>query len=321
MTNLSINSQLLDLLLDINDSNKIPPRFRYNLRSPTPNASDVPDLEPDHDQHEPPEVEGALAALREAKAEFDGGYITLDDFKQTEKSLRTIIDEAQASMAPQTLTKLSRITHTTIASVLPSGMPADLVDVSPTGYLTSAHEEEYLASLDNYLETEPPDSHLPLPRPARPSEKEKEKDAQLHNPVSVYNWLRAHSDTKAVTHDVEKEAPAPSANNSDPASHRAKPSPKPPSSASTGSAKASRKRASSALLPKQEPEEELLDEEGYVIAGGSEQPAVKGKRKRENDDAYRPKGGSSKSRKRTKGGSGVALKKLTPEPEAEEEDV
>ncbi len=71
-----MNSQLLDLLLDVNDSTKIPPRFRYDLRSPTPNASDVPDLEPDHDQREPREVEGALAALKEAKAEFEGGYMT-----------------------------------------------------------------------------------------------------------------------------------------------------------------------------------------------------------------------------------------------------
>lgn len=200
-------------------------------------------------------------------------------------------------------------------------MPADLVGVSPIGYLAPTHEEEYLASLDNYLETEPPDSHLPLLRRPKPSEKEKEKDAQLHNPVSVYNWLRAHSDIKAVIHDVEKEAPAPSANHTEIASQRAKPSPKPPSLASTGSVKPSRKRASSALLHKQEPEEELLDEEGYVIARGSEQPAIKGKRKRENDDAYRPKGGSSKSRKRTKGGNGAAVKKLTPEPEAEEENT
>jgi len=216
-------------------------------------------------------------------------------------------------MAPQTLTKLSRITHTTISSVPSSGMPADLVDASPIGYLTSAHEEEYLASLDSYLEIEPLDSHAPLPRHPRLSEKEKDKDAQLHNPTSVYNWLRAHSDTKAVSNDTEKEAPT---NNPDTVSHKAKPSPKPPSLASTGSAKPSRKRASSALLPRQETEEELLDEEGYVIAGGSEQPAVKGKRKRENDDAYRPKGGSSKSRKRTKGSSGAAIKKLSPEPES-----
>jgi len=98
------------------------------------------------------------------------------------------------------------------------------------------------------------------------------------------------------SHDVEKGAPAPNAKIPDPASRRAKPSPKPPSSACTGSAKPSRKRASRALLPKQEAEEELLDKEGYVIAGSSEQPEVKGKRKREHDHAYRPKGGSSKSR-------------------------
>lgn len=224
-------------------------------------------------------------------------------------------------MAPRTLSKLSRITHTTIASVPPADMPIDLVDTLPAGYLTPVHEEEYLTGLDHYLEAEPPDSQMPLPRQPRLTEKEKEKDAQLRNPVSVYNWLRAHSDTKPVTNDVEKEASAQTTNTSDPASHRAKPSPRPPSSAGTGSSKPVRKRASSSLLLKPELEEELLDEEGYVIAGGTEQPTAKGKRKRENDDAYRPKGGSSKSKKRAKGSSGAAVKKLEPEPEAEEEDV
>ena len=232
-----------------------------------------------------------------------------------------IIDTSHASSKPKSLADLCRISHTKLSSVPDSDMPEGLVDESPIGYLSPAHEDECLSVLDNHLATIPPDSQPILPRQPKLKEKERERDAQIRNPSSVYNWLRAHSDTKPPPHDLEKEIAPSGSNASEPPNHRAKASPKPPSSTGTGSSKPTRKRASSALMPKQEPEEELLDEEGFVIGGGNEVPTTKGKRKRENDVAYRPKGGSSKSRKRTKGSSGSAMKKLEPEVEEEEEEA
>ena len=319
---LTLDSQILDLLYDINESTKIPPHLSYDVRSPTPSASDVPSLEPDLGSTEGQEVEGAHAALREARSELDAGQITLGEYRDTEQSLMTVINQSRTSNPRQNLHNLFRISHTKLPSVPPAAMPADLVDELPAGYLSPVHEEDYLSNLDKYLADTPSDSIRLLPRHSRPTEKEREKDAQLHNPVSVYNWLRAHSDTKPIPHDAEKEAvPPTNTHATEPSTQKPKSPPtKPLSSVGTGSTKPSRKRASGAFIPKPEPEEELLDDEGYVIAGGSEAFSTKGKRKRENDDAYRPKGGSSKSRKRTKGSSGAVVKKMEPEVEEEEDE-
>ncbi len=315
------NSQLLDLLLEVNANAKIPSQLRYDLRSPTPNASDVPGLEPDIAPTENHKVDSARAAVRELKSELEANEISLQEYKDRETTLMKIIDASHESDKIQSLAKLSRISHTKLSSVPESGMPEELVDESPVSYLSPTHEDEYLSALDNYLAIAPLDAQPLLPRPLRPTEKEREKDAQINNPVSVYNWLRAHSDNKPVPHDLDKDLAPSNPNASEPSNHRLKPSPRPPSSTGNGNTKPSRKRASSALIPKQEPEEELLDDEGYVIGGGEVPASTKAKRKRENDDAYRPKGGSSKSRKRTKGSGGAALKKLEPEVEGEEEDV
>ena len=305
----------------MNEKAKVPPQLRYDLRSPTPNASDVPGLEPDTDPIESQEITNAKAALREARSELDHHQITLNEYREAESSLMTIIDSSHAISTPRTLSDLSRISHTKLAAVPASGMPAELVEQSPTGYLSPAHEEEYLLALDNHIASAPPDVQPLVPRPFHPSDREKEREAQIHNPVSVYNWLRAHSDNKPVQQDLDKEPVLSNTTTAEPSSHKAKSSPKPPSSAGNGSSKPSRKRASSSLTQRQEPEEELLDDEGFVIGGGSEAPSIKGKRKRDGDDAYRPKGGSSKSRKKTKGSSGAAVRRLEPEMEEEEEDV
>ena len=306
----SFASQLLDLLLDINESKRIPPFLRYDLRSPTPNLSDVPTLETDTGPYDRQDIEGARGALREAKGEYESGQISLIDYKATEASLTAIITAPQR---PQTLTNLCRVTHTKLASVPPAGMPTDLVEGEPTGYLSPGHEDEYLAKLDAFIASTPLEAQTTLPRDPPPTEKEKEKEAQLHNPVSVYNWLRNHSDTKPLPHESEKEP----SNTSETTHTRAKPSPKPPSFAGNGSTKPSRKSAAS--IPKPEPEEELLDEEGFVIGGASEPAGPKGKRKRDDDNAYRPKGGSSKSKKKAKGSGGAAVKKVEPEVEEDEE--
>lgn len=318
----NLSSQLLDLLLDVNDSNKIPTYLSYDLRSPTPNISDVPLLEPDRPSHETHDAEGARAALMEARHEYEAGEITLADYQEQEAQLATMINAPAPAEGPRSLAILSKTTHTTIESVESSTMDPqsslDIFEEIPTGFLDPNHEDEMLAKIDNFLATAPRDSAPFLPRTPRPTDKEKEKDFQLHNPVSVYNWLQKHG-TKVIPHDNEKEARHEDVHPTEAAVLKPGPSPKPSSSVGTSSTKPSRKRASSSLVQKQEPEELLLDDEGYVIAG-TDEPAPEKKKRKRDDDAYRPKGGSSRARKRTKGSSGSAVKKVEPDVEEAEEE-
>lgn len=304
-------SHLLDLLIDINSLEKVPPHLRYDLRSPTPDASAVPPLEPDISPSSPSEVESARLALEEARQDLHAGQMTPNTYKSMEASLCAIIHHTNS------LANVSRTTHTSLAVMNSHTMPIDLLDENPIGYMPPAQEDEYLSSLDTFLANSPPDIQPALPRPSRPTDREREKDSQLHNPVSVYNWLRVHrpgvflQDPKDPKEPKEpKESSHAKDSTSEPAGHR--PSPKPVSSSGT---KAARRTT---LVAKQEtePEPEIIDEEGFVIGGGVEIPAAKSKRKRE-DDAYRPKGGSSRPRKRTKGSSGTVAKKV----EGEEEGI
>ncbi|KAF6234274.1 hypothetical protein HO173_007696 [Letharia columbiana] len=298
------NDQLLDLLLDVNESTKVLPHLRYDLRSPTPDASAVPALEPDLSPYGPSEIESTRAALEEAKQDLYTGQITPAAFKTMEAEFHAILNRTNS------LSNLSRVQHTTLNIVSTEEMPKDLLQEAPIGYMTPSHEDEFLSALDTYLANLPPEAPLMLPRPFRPTDREREKDAQLRNPVSVYNWLREHR-PKVFLQDPrpeEKEsAPEKVSSVSESAGHKA--SPKPPSS---GTAK-----RRSAAVPKQEvePEPEVLDDEGNVIGGaGIDPPAPKTKRKRD-DDAYRPKGGSSKPRKRGKGSSGAVVRKTEGEEE------
>ena len=265
----------------MNDSSKIPPNLRYDLRSPTPNASDVPALEPDLAPQSLQDIENARSALQEAKYELQCGQIMQVEYDEHEASLSTIINAPLLQDTPHSLANLSRTTHTTLSSLnentLPGSMP-DLLEESPTGYLTPSHEDEMIRRIDDFLDNAPPDSNLILPRHTKPTDKEREKDAQLHNPVSVYNWLKAHTERAQKSLPAEVEAdPHPSSAQASEAPPKIKASPKPLPLAGT-STKPTRKRASSSLVPKQEPDEMIIDDEGYVV-GADELPEKK-KRKR-----------------------------------------
>lgn len=297
-------SQLLGLLLDVNGSTKVLPHLRYDLRSPTPDASAVPALEPDLSPYGPSEIESTRAALEEAKQDLYTGQITPAAFKTMEAEFHAMLNRTHS------LSSLSSVQHTTLNIVSADQMPKDLLQEAPIGYMTPSHEDDFLSALDAYLASLPPEAPPTLHRPHRPTDREREKDAQLRNPVSVYNWLREHR-PKVFLQDPrpEEKEPAPEkvSSVSESAGHKA--SPKPPPS---GSAK-----RRSAAVPKQEvePEPEILDDEGNVIGGaGVDAPAPKSKRKRD-DDAYRPKGGSSKPRKRGKGSSGAVVRKTEGEEE------
>ena len=282
---------MLDLLLDVNESNRIPPHARYDLRSPTPDALAVPALEPDRSPRRAYDGNEARAALDELKTDLTTGQITPRSYSQLEASLSDAINK------PKLLAQLDNTPHTTLGSVFPHNLPSDLDEDTPTGYLSPDHEDEFLSSLDTTLEVALLDSRPIAPlQTAKSSARDKEKEAMLRNPVSVYNWLRKHHPQVFLQDEPNSDKST--------QKHAPKPSPKPSNPTKSS------KRISA--VPKQE--QEILDEEGFLVETTSEVP-VKAKRKRD-DEPYRPKGGSSRPTKKKKTSGGTAMKKT-----AGDEDV
>ena len=293
------SSQLLEPLLDVNESKNLPHRLRYDLRSPPPDATAVPFLEPDL-----PPISNIRAALEIAKRDLHAGMTTPTCVINMEAALEKEIAESRS------LSRLSAFPHTTLTSLTPNILPEILSDPKPAGYLSPTHEAEYLSKLDAVPTDLPPQirepgSHSPLPAPAARSieKRENDRDLQLRNPVSVYNWLRKHQPS-VFLQDNEGTSGKKQPTATEPAM---KPSPKPSRSPKPSKEKGS-KRSSAA--PKVE--QEFLDDDGFVIrGGGGDAPAPKSKRKREDDNSYRPKGGSSRPTKRKKISGGNSVKKTT----------
>ena len=218
---------------------------------------------------------------------------------------------------PRSLKSLLALSHTTLESCTSENLlPPELDSDDPTGYYSPSHEASYLAKLDasfDLLTTE----QAPQPSTSRITDKDRDKDKdkerkditrqhELHNPVSAYNWLRKYQ-PQVFLQDHE-DSPASAArlatgkNGAPKASPKPRASPKPPTTKTT-------KRARESTSKKEEPDV-MLDEDGTIIGtGGLEEQAptgTKGKRKRDRDDdnAYRPKGGSSRAPKKKKRVSG-----------------
>ena len=281
------NDQLLEMLLDVNDSNRIPSYLRYDLRDPVPSESEVPALSPDQEPDDDLDIEQAQHALEEAKMELQSKAIDLATYRGLEASLSAIIDR------PKSLMKLSKISHSVLRgdkAVPLEDLPSDITEPSPACYLSPTHEDDFCSTLDRYLDAAKPEAP-PMPTNARPTDREREREAQLHNPMSVFNWLAKHRQDFTVDKEDEgnKEKPVKG-------SEKKKTSPKPTPAPSRGS---KRDRNSAVKEVKAEPVEEMLDEEGFVIGGEINPVGGKGKRKRGGEDeAYRPKGGSSRPSKR-----------------------
>ena len=270
---LTTHSQLLDLLLEVNESNRVPIHLRYDLRSPTPSESALPGLEPDVPSHKRYDTSSARAALEEAKVELATGQISPRSYNQLEAAITETLQN------PLSLADLDRTPHSRMNLIKPGEVPVDLVDPVLSAYLTLDHEEEYLSALDAALGIPTPNTQsLPDSHPIRSNERE--KDSALRNPVSVYNWLR-------------KNHPGIFLQDGDPA-------PDKPPSKPAGTSRSARKAGGAARA-----EAEIIDEDGNVVGGIPVEAPSRSKRKRE-DEPYRPKGGSSRSskRKKTSGGQG-----------------
>lgn len=210
--------------------------------------------------------EGHLTLLK-ARHQLQNNQITPGAYRAIEQTLLQSEEYAPSQSYASLIT--------TISPLLSQPEKAESNKERPIGYLSVKDEEEYLQSLDAFMDgtTSNPRLHAAGNLGSRNAERtiEREREMQLKNSVSVYNWLRRHQ-PQVFLQDNEPEKP----------------------SRATGSRSSARKSAGKEAL-KQEPE--LYDDDGIAVEHGA---SLRGKRKRDNDGGYRPKGGNSRGTKRRK---------------------
>ena len=261
-------SQLLDLLLDVNESKRIPQHLHYSLATPPP-KSDIPDLQADGARQRA-DAERVLELFRK---QLESGEILEHDYEILVAELKNTLRKAGPVLSLPNLERT--VSHTSKDLLDENLLPEDIRDEEFSTYLDAAHEDTYLAALDATLDGVQPAVEAQPPKPML-------SEITLKNPVSIYNWLRVHKPDVFVQEggaekggQEEKETKA------------------------NASSIAGIKREGRSI--KRPSVAELLDDDGNVIGGLADNAASKPKRKRE-DDAYRPKGGgSSKKRKKSTG--------------------
>lgn len=269
------DSQILDLLLDINETTRLPAHLRFDLRELSESDSALPSLEADSD----PEAL-QRKKLHELRIDMANGIITAEEFAHKSDQLHML----PAAIMNRTLSSLeAKVPHTTQApDPAPEGV---LLGEHAPGYMSPTHEEEYLLATDVAL-ADPsydPNAHdgrpLRIP-PTRPIPTE--KDLTIQNPDSVYNWLR-------------KNQPQVFLQDKDP-SHPENASEKSTARTGNGPGRGKRPSAVSATTPGPKGDQDGDDDSGFVPESGT---GSKGRRGNKDDDsAYRPKGGSSRPGKR-----------------------
>ncbi|KAF1950912.1 hypothetical protein CC80DRAFT_496437 [Byssothecium circinans] len=262
----------------MNDTARLPAPLRVDLRSLAEIEAADPSLPTD------PTPETVQQKLHDLREELASGAITAEDYARKAERLHS----SQQVQPLRTLASLEeKVPHTTDVPEPPiDGI--DLTEAAP-GYMTPAHEEEYLLAID--LAIIDPSYHphardgrplRMLPTQAPPSE----KDLTVRNPSSVYNWLRKNQ-PQVFLQDKDPQHPE---NVSE------------KSAARTGNAGGRNKRPSATHGtpgPKTDHED---DDTGFVPETGKSRKSKGG----DDDSAYRPKGGSSRpanKRKREDGDS------------------
>ena len=245
--------QLMDLLLDMNNSAQLPAEKRFDLSIESPSLSAIPPLVSTEDLSKSAELD-----TQEGKALYH--------------EIRCMLEEKAAAKAASRPGKslailLSNVPHLSLSSPhvaqeLLSSLEARDGQSGPMSYLTQDQVDDYIYEIDASLGT--------VPAPPAQVQAITQQDLALQNPHSVYNWLRQH-EPKIFLQDGEGSE---------------KSSSKPNASRGAG------KRASLAATVKAEPLE-FVEEDGIGYdASLAGPPATKGKRKREEDDGgYHPKSG------------------------------
>ncbi len=254
-------SQILELLLELNSCPQVPPRLRYDLKSADEISQSREDRTPNISE------EDANFELRRARNRVQAGEIALAEYRELEATVL----KAPAFVPTHSYSSL-------LPFLPPPNHSRDRTDPNNAvfgGFLSIRQEEQYLQGLDAFLH-----GTAPNPRPhamhslgSRIAEKgvERERETQLRNPVSVYNWLRKHQPQVFLQDNEASTDKTPRA---------------------TGSRSSARKSAQQKDIIKKEKD---YDDEGFAADAPS-----RSKRKRDEDGGYRPKGGTSRTNKRRK---------------------
>jgi hypothetical protein len=247
--------QLLQLLVDLNSMPHVPQRLRYDL-SPQPNT--IREGHPDTDYDE----ESAHKALRKARYQLQTGEITPHDYEKLKIEV-----VSSPAFAPGK-------SYATLRDYAPKDVVASAALEDPdyrSGFLTVKQEDQYLHSVDAYLDglSNTPRAHARSQLSLRTGERnmDKEKELQIRNPVSVYNWLRKNQPQVFLQDEDSKP------------------------SRTTGTRNSKRNSTRDAIIKQ---EQELYDEDGIAV----DVPSNRNKRKRDVDGGYRPKGGNNRATKR-----------------------
>lgn len=245
------------------------------------------------------EIKSAKAALREARLELKAGEMSPTAYRDLElsilsnKSFRPYrsyaeLDQTVPHAAPSTYYYEPRYEN--------GDRPL------PLGYPTPHHEEQIYQMLPTrkfspiYAPTNPTarasataafDPFEPFPQiRTDPRTAERDRDMAIRNPMSVYNWLRKNQ-PQVFLQDNEV--------NSEKSTRGAGPR----------SSKRDRTSKGGIVVKKEKTEEEDLayDEDGIAVETLTTKG--RGKRKRDEDGGYRPKGGSNRPSKRKKEDGGT----------------
>ena len=268
-------SQLLELLLDINDSSRISTNLRYGLNLSPPGTS----TNVSREIEEGNKVE-LHRALREARAKFDSCQINREEYLLVENDILSKLSAPSVNH----LNSLLSIphTHNTLGDA-----PEDFLEDNLNGYMTPTHEEDHLNSLDSAL-NDGSEAYRKISKAAPQPQLRglSEKDLILQNPNSVYHWLKKHQ-PQIFNHEKEFEG---STEKSTSTTKRMAP-----------------KRSSeiTAVVSANSKDAAIFEDDIFYTPEPSKAKRTK------DDEPYRPKGGSSKSakRKRDEGEKGSNRKK------------
>ena len=260
-------SQLLSLLADLNSNLQIPSVLRFDLSTALVSRRTIPPAEKIQVRTE------ALELLANARTRLRNGEMKLGEFQDMETELaQKPFFHAEGSYA--SLAEEWAITNITTESTSHNRDPE-----TNAAFLNVKDEDEYLNGLDAFL-----DGKVSQPRPHAPISTsgtgqtraiEHERELQLQNPVSVYNWLRKNQPSVFLQ---DHEGPVEK------------------TSRSAGTRSSKRGLLGERSTTKQD--SDMYDTDGIAVDLSA---SSRNKRKRDDDLGYRPKGGSSRPAKRRKG--------------------
>lgn len=266
------NDQILDLLLSLNETARIPAPLRYDLRTLAETDPSLPTgLNPEPIQQR----------LHELRADLTNGIITPEEYAESTESLHS-----SHQLGPMiALAKLEATAPHTVTPPEPPVDGIDLTDAAP-GYMSPTHEEEYLLSLDIAMAEQGYDPDSKDIRPVRTvpiHPAPTEKDLTVRNPDSVHNWLRKNQ-PQVFLQDKDSGNPEIVSEKST------------ARTTNTGGRGKRQSAAHGTPVPKTEHE----DDDGFVPETGTAVAPTKNRKSKggEDDGAYRPKGGNSRPSKR-----------------------